>query len=235
MPPRRWYNAVTVDLYDIAQRLGIVDVWAQGNETGWVTPRELYDPALGHVFKARPFTRWLDHGTVGTNTLRFWGERGSIHNGTFTLAHYLVPHEQTQYADGLAHDTSLTVFKMVPPGYACNHTGLCSGNINNTNTLGMEYENLQNGKEPFSDLQYAKGALVYAYDAAANGIRDCFRTSHGLVAVEIENGQLKWGRRTDPFAGPFDFAYSWELVQAARRDARIWQMWGIPQPATHSI
>jgi hypothetical protein len=230
---------MALDLFDLAQRLKVVDVWAAKNETGWQTPRVLWDPTQGMAPRARPFTRWLDHATVGTNTLRFWGEGGSVNNGTYTLAHYLVPHEQTQYADGHAHDTTNTIFKMVPPGYACNHTGLCAGGINNSNALGMEYENLQNGQEPFSEWQYVKGALVYAHDAVSNNIRDCFRTSHGLVAGEIAEGAngpyWVYGRRTDPYAGPFDFAYSWELVQRIRRDPRIWQLWGLPQPATRAL
>jgi hypothetical protein len=231
---------MTMDFYDLAQRFKVVDVWAAGNETGWITPRVLYDPAVrvngeSMVPVAKPPSRWLEHGTVGVNTLKFWGTAGSIQNGTYTLAHYLVPHEQTEYRDGKLHDTTMTVFKMVPPGFACNHAGLCAGGINNANAIGVEYENLQNGKEQFSMQQYAKGALVYCHDAAFNGIKDAFRTSHGLVAVAIEGGQLVWGRRSDPFAGPFDYELSWAMIRAIRSDSRIWQFWGLAQPKVVAI
>lgn len=234
-----------IDVWEAAQKLHVVDVWQQGNETGWVTPPVLYDPNVHYngvsmAPSAVPPTRWLDHATVGTNTLQFWGQGGSIANGEFTLAHYLVPHESTAYADRKQHDTTWTVFKMVKNGYACNHTGLCAGGIGNRNALGCEYENLQNGVQVFSDLQYMKGALIYTHDAAMHGIKDAFRTSHGLVAGDIARDSSgiyywKYGRRTDPYAGPFDFAYSWELVQAIRREKRIWQFWNLPQPAVHAL
>jgi hypothetical protein len=217
-----------IDLLEYARRLRVVDVWQPGNETGWVTPRFLYDPAAkynGRVI-APSLTRyewWMDHGTVGINTLRFWGEGGSIANGAFSLAHLLVPRDTTEYADGRAHDTADVVFKLVPDGYACNHAGPCISPIHNGNSKGVEYESRQNGTHDILDTQYVKGALLFAYDAARYGIRDYNRVPHGLVAVP-------WGRRSDPWAGKFDIARSWELVQAIRRDERIWRFWGLPQP-----
>lgn len=220
---------MAVSYYEDAQALRVVDVWQPGNETGWVTPRGLYDPRVkidGEVrapSKARTIG-WIDHGTVGTNTLRFWGTSGSVNNGTFSLAKYLIPHDTTEYADKRAHDTRNTVFKMIPDWAACNHTGPAIEPWGNHNTIGMEYESLQNGRHDIGDRQYINGALVFAYEAALNGIRDAWRLPHGIIALE-------WGRRSDPWAGLFDIARSWEIVQAVRRDSRIWQMWGLPQPA----
>ena len=210
---------MTLDLYAEAQALKVVDVWQEGNETGWVTPRVLYDPALKMVPALQRVQFWADHGTVGTNTLRFWGEHGSINNGTWTLANYLIPKEQTQYADGSLHDTTHTIFKMVPDGYACNHLGACIGPIWNGNTIGVEYESLQNGTHDISEPQYLKGALVYAHDAHALNIPDWFRVTHGLVAIP-------WGRRSDPWAGKFRIGHSWALIEAIRQDPRISALWG---------
>lgn len=215
---------MAVDPFTAAQRLQVIDVWKFGNPTGYVTPPVLYDPRLKMAPKQGTVQWWLDHGTVGTNTLRFWGTNGSINNGTYSLAHYLVPHNTTEYADGRVHDTSNVVFKMVPDGYSCNHTGPCIEPVSNVNALGVEYESRQNGTHDIDEEQYIKGALLFANAAARYRIRDYFRVPHGLVAVD-------WGRRTDPWAGLFNIAYSWELVQAIRRDGRIWQMWGLPQPA----
>lgn len=219
------------DYFEAAKALRVVDVWKPGNETGWVTPKILYDPTLrasdGQV-KA-PLYRtpqwWMDHGTVGTNTLRFWGEKGSVNNGSWTLAHLLVPKEATEYQDGHIHDTTNVVFKMVPPKFACNHTGDCISPISNINTRGVEYESLQNGTHDITNMQYIKGALLYTHDVAEFGIPDWRRVMHGLVAIP-------WGRRSDPWAGRFDIARSWTIVQAIREDKRIWDLWKLPQPTT---
>lgn len=217
------------DLFNNAEALEVIDVWKPGNPTGWVTPKVLYDPHTkapdGNV-KAPTLgtvTRWVDHGTVGTNTLQFWGTGGSVASGAWTLAHYLVPHDTTVYADGKVHDTTNVVFKMVPDGYGCNHTGECSAGVSNTNALGVEYESLQNGTADITENQLIKGALLFAQAAAAHNIPDWYRVMHGIVGIP-------WPRRTDPFAGRFDIAHSWELVQAIRRDSRIWALWGMTQP-----
>lgn len=220
---------MSIDMFPHAQALRVVDVHQAGNETGWVTPEVLYNPAKKHKGQVvaptlGKYVFWMDHGTVGTNTLRFWGEGGSIANEAFSLAQYLVPKDSTEYRDGRQHDTRNVVFKMVPDGKACNHTGVCNDPVNNTNTKGVEYESRQNGTHDITDMQYIKGALIFAHDAAEHGIMDYFRIPHGLVAEP-------WQRRTDPWAGKFDIARSWELVQAIRRDARIWALWGLPQPA----
>lgn len=219
-----------MDLFEQTRALRVVDVWQPGNETGWVTPRVLYDPTVraddGDVKapgKLESVSGWVDHGTVGSNTLRFWGTGGSVANRTWSLAHYLVPHDTTEYADRRAHDTRYTVFKMVPDGYGCNHTGPTFAYFGGHNTIGVEYESLQNGTHDISEQQYIKGALLYAYAAASQHIRDYFRVPHGLIAKP-------WTRRTDPWAGLFDIAHSWELVQQIRHDPRIWQLWGMPQP-----
>ena len=209
--------------YEMAQELKIVDVWKAGNETGWVTPRILYDPAYGKAPALGTVIAWFDHGTVGSNTLQFWGTQGSIRNGTYSLAQFLVPHNSTRYADGKPHDTRNVVFKMVPDGRACNHTGKTIAPYGNWNSLGVEYESLQNGNHDFDVEQYIKGNLIYCHAAAVNRIGDHMRVSHGTVA-------LPWGRRRDPWAGKFDYGYSWSITQEIRRDSRIWELWGLAQP-----
>lgn len=211
------------ELFEWARRLQIVDVW-KPNITGWQTPRVLYDRTVlvngepvAPRYEAPMF--FVDHGTVGSNTLRFWGQGGSVSNDTYSLAKYLVPHDTTVYADNRPHDTQLVVFKMHPDKFACNNVGPCIHPVTNRNTIGLEYESLQNGTHDISESQYIKGALVYAYEAHAHNIRDHFRVPHGLVAVH-------WGRRTDPWAGRMDIGHSWEIVQAARRDPDIRALWG---------
>lgn len=215
---------MAIDLYEAARRLQVIDVFKIGNITGWVTPRPLYDPALGRAPRLATVQWWMDHGTVGTNTLRFWGEGGSLNDRAgWSCTQYLAPRDLTVYRDGAQYDTRDTVFKMVPDGYATNHTGDCIYPINNTNTLGLEYESRQNGTHDITDAQYIKGALLYANAAARYRIPDYFRVPHGLV-------REPWGDRTDPWAGRFDIARSWELVQQIRQDPRIWAYWGLPQP-----
>lgn len=220
-----------INFFEWAQRLHVVDVHKAGNETGWVTPPVLYDPSVkaddGREYAPvwQPTIGWIDHGTAGSNTLRFWGEGGSVKNRAWSLAHYLVPHNTTMYADKQLHNTTYTVFKMVPPRHACNHVGIAiNAPFYGANTIGMEYESMQDGSDDISIEAYIKGALVYCYDAAINHIPDHFRLSHGIVAQP-------WGRRTDPWSGKFHYARSWSYVQAIRSDPRIWAFWGLPQPA----
>lgn len=212
------------DYLDAATRLRVVDVFDAGNETGWVTPFVLYLPALGVAPTKAQFKAWILHGTAGVNTLAYWGNGG---NGV-TCANALIPHEHTQYRDGHLRDTSWVVFKMVPFNFACNHAGECAAGINNTNSYGVEYESLQNGSNDISDQQLLKGALMYAHDAVAfpyGGVKDHKCLMHGIVAINPV------GRRSDPFAGPFNIARHWEHVQGIRRDARVWAYWRLPQPA----
>lgn len=219
-----------MDFFEAANALRVVDVWQPGNETGWVTPRVLYDPSVKAAdgYSKAPThqttTGWVEHGTAGVNTLMFWGVGGSIANDMWTLANYLIPHDQTQYADGHLHDTSNVVFKMVPDNLSCNHAGVCAANVSNGNSKGVEYESLQNGTHDITEMQYMKGALIYAQGAAMLHIPDWRRFMHGIIAIEPV------GRRSDPYAGLFRIAHSWELVLGIRRDARIWQKWNLPQP-----
>jgi hypothetical protein len=129
------------------------------------------------------------------------------------------------YRDGNMHDTTNTIFKMVPDGKACNHTGDCAANVNNSNTLGVEYESVQRSNvHDISEEAYVKGALLYANASAKHGIQDHMCVMHGVVAVNPV------GRRSDPYKGNFSIAHHFELVQAIRREPLIWQLWGLPQP-----
>lgn len=213
------------ELFERARRLRVVDCWKAGNETGWRTAPVLYDRTIkaadGEV-KAPRYAAplfFIDHGTVGRNTLKFWGQGGSISSGAYSLAKYLVPHEQTEYADGRLHDTRNVVFKMHPDKFACNHVGPAIVPVTNSNSIGVEYESMQNGVHDIDDSQYITGALIYAYEAHLHGIRDAFRLSHGIVAIP-------WTRRTDPWAGKFDIAHSWLLVETIRADPDIRALWG---------
>lgn len=233
--------AELIDAYEAATTLRVVDVFRPGNETGYVTPPDLYEPRRtpdGRGWEIPPrgnILFWMDHATVGTNTLPYFAGipgvqlAGSVRDGRDVCCPYLIPKDRTLYADGRVADTSRVVFKMTPANRACNHTGPCvpftGVTPDNANTDGVEYENLQNGADPFTEWQIVKGALIYVYSAVVNRIPDYRRVSHGVVAEP-------WGRRTDPFTrGMFPFSRSWAYVEAIRRDPRIWQFWKLPQPA----
>ena len=214
-----------VDLFEAARNLVVIDVWRAGNPTGYVTPTRAYDPAVvSDCYPAQAYRNWMDHGTVGVDTLRYWCEGNSLN-----VTQFLLPKDTQRYRDGSIHDTRNVVFKMVPDGRRCRHTGECnpigSQLVNNKNTCGVEYESLQNGTHDITDSQYVRGALIYAYQHAVTpGIVDHRRISHGVVATNPP------GRRSDPWAGGFRYARSWALVQAIREDKRIWQLWNLPQP-----
>ena len=192
-----------------------------GNETGWVTPRALYEGE--HAPTWEPAIGWVWHGTVGRNTLRYWGTGQSAVPDNWSLAAYLLPHNTTQYADGQFHGTEYTVFKMAPDNRRCNHAGVCNPPLHNGNSYGVEYESLQNGTHDIDVSQYIKGALIHAYNAAVFGIPDHLAQMHGMIAKP-------WGRRSDPWAGLWDVSFHWALVREIRRDRRIWHFWNVPQP-----
>jgi hypothetical protein len=212
-----------IDLYEAALNLKVINVYEPNNETGYRTPTRAYDPnVVTDCYPAQPFQSWMLHGTVGTDTLRYWCEGDSLN-----VTQFLLPHDTQRYRDGSVHDSTHTVLKMIPDGRRSRHTGPCNGigtvQVNNRNTCGVEYESMQNGTHDITDSQYVRGALIYAYQSALSGIPDYRCISHGAVAVP-------GGRRSDPWAGDFRYARHWAYVQAIRQDARIWAMWGLPQP-----
>src|SRR5687767_9027583 len=117
---------MAIDLFKAAQDLRVVDVFVP-NETGWITPPVLYNRSVlapdgqpkappVHALKA-----WILHKTMGSNTLRFWGQGLSAVPGNYSLASYLLPRDTTVYQDGQSRSTVNVVFKMCPDNRRCNH------------------------------------------------------------------------------------------------------------------
>lgn len=221
-------DVMAVDYLDYASRLKIVDVFKPGNPSGVVTDKRLYDPDVqGSRAPGSPNSntaRWptdtkgrgmIMHATVGTNSLRYLAG-GSILDGRWVSAHYLLSKDD------------YTVHKLIPDGFGANHCypGTWRGYVNNINSnfYGVEVENRQNNSDPFTSGQYIKFALIWAYLSARDGISDLMIAYHGIVAPP--------GHRTDPYTGGvWDAGAFWRAVWGVRLDARVWQFWGLPQPA----
>jgi hypothetical protein len=207
---------MTIDYLDYAMRLTVVNVFRPGNPTGFVTDPRLYDTK---VFGSRA-PGWpsdgkgrggIKHATVGNNSLEYLA-RGSIRDNRWVSAHYLLPKDE------------YTIYKMIPDGYGCNHAYPASWrsyvNNLNSNFYGFEVENLQNGKDPFTDGQYIKFALTWYYLATRDGIADVMLVDHGKAAPA--------GHRTDPWTGGvWDEARFYGHLAYARLDERLLPFWGL--------
>ena len=204
---------MTVNYQDYAAKLRITDVWKAGNDTGRVTPRVLYDPALGKVYQWRGAKGLLMHGTAGTNTLPYF-TGGSVADGRFVCAHYLLPKDD------------YTVYKMVPDGFSCNHAGDSEwhgiSQPLNSYLYGIECENLQNWQEAITPAQHLKAALIWCYLSARDHLIDLNCLSHSQVALPL-------GRREDPEAGLFDWALFWGHVWDIRKAANWPTVWALPR------
>lgn len=218
---------MATDYLDYASRLKIVDVWKIGNGTGVVTDKRLYDPDVqGSRAPGSPGSqtaRWpsdkkgrglVKHATVGTNSLAYLAGRSAL-DGRWVSIHYLLPKDD------------FTVYKIVPDGYGANHCwpGTWRGYVNNINSnfYGVEVENLQNNSDQFTAGQYIKFAFIWCYLSARDGISDYMIADHRIVAPP--------GHRTDPTTGGlWNEGLFWKHIWGIRADARVWAMWGLPQP-----
>lgn len=194
-----------------AARLKIVDVFKPGNPSGHVTNPKLYDrSAPGNNAPAvKPYMGWINHITVGTNSLPFLTQ-GTV-GGNWACIPYLVPRGDNP-----------TVYKLIPDDHRGHHAGVASFmGISDFSSQfsGVEIENLGNGKQEVDQWQYVKVALLYAYFSAKFKTDDRWCLSHSLIASPH-------GRRSDPEAGFFRYSVFWDLVAQIRRD---WpQLWSMP-------
>lgn len=223
---------MSVDYRQYAGNLKIVPVWAKvpQNDTGYLTPPQLYSPY-------QPFvpTRQLIHATVGTNTLPYFAAKvdaawnvtrqaGSISDGRQVCAHQLIPKDD------------YTIYDMVPAGYGCGHCnpGILKGqSALNYHARGYELENLQNGDggDQFTEGQYIKLALTIAYHATVDKTRNTGIGTHWDASMgAILNGELLPGNaHRDPYAGAFDAGRFWGHLWAIRQpESGVFDLWGIP-------
>lgn len=200
---------MAIDYSDYAAHLNVIDVWQQGNPTGRVTPRVLYDSSLGKVYPWRTPKGLILHGTGGTNTLPYF-TGGSVADGRFVCAHYLIPRDD------------FTVYKMVPDGFSCNHCGNSDWHDPavlqplNSYFYGIEIEDRQNWNrgaqaQQITPAQHVKAGLIWAYLCARDRMDDRFVLSHSQI-------RIPWGERSDPEAGLFRYPLFWQAVIGIRAD-----------------
>lgn len=202
-----------VDYKDYAAKLHIVNIF-QANPTGVVTNPVLYRPYSG--FNPRG---GIIHATVGRNSLAYLAN-----NDRLVCAHQLLPKDD------------YTIYNMVPDGYGCAHAGIAEWggerNFNMTH-FGFELENLQDFHDPFTEAQYIKLALSWAYKSAAYKLLDIHLLPHALIAQYGTADELRAGhkagdrgRRQDPYAGPFNntrlFGHLYEIRQPENWPGEIW-------------
>lgn len=223
---------MAINYRDYAGKLKVKPVWAKvpANDTGYLTPPELYTPYSPFV----P-TRQLIHATVGTNTLPYfaaqvdanWNElkqAGSIKDGRQVCAHQLLPKDD------------YTIYDMVPEGYGCGHCnpGVLHGQGSlNYHARGYELENLQNGDggDQFTEGQYIKLALTIAYHAAVDKTRNIGIGTHwdASMGAILAGALLPGNAHRDPYAGPFDMMrFAGHLWSIRQPESGVFDYWGIP-------
>lgn len=203
-----------VDYLEYARRLRIVNVWQPGNPSGVVTNPVLYTPQQDEYGNwlyppYRGVRHIIRHVTAGRNSLPWLAGVGQLE----VSIHYLIPTDP------------YTVYKMIPDEHMCNHVGdavFAGDDWLNSTSIGEEYENpADGGRTPITQSQYIKGALVTCNAQGRYHIPDWQETDHGLVA-------LPWGRRSDPWAGGFDYDAYNAHKKAIRETPLVWAFWGMP-------
>lgn len=143
------------------------------------------------------------HSTVGRDS-RSWLKGGSALMGRAASADQLI-------------SKSGTIRQLIPPGRYAYHAGRSEwrgysdpdGTLNRS-FYGIEIENLNDGRDPYTVNQYVAVASTWAYKCAAHRLLDLDCTSHAAVALPA-------GRKGDP-DGSFDWALFWRFVWQIRGD-----------------
>lgn len=115
-----------------------------------------------------------------------------------------------------------TIYKMVSDRHRAWHAGDSAwGGREDWNdfSLGYEIENMGNGKDPYTDMQYEAVAQSIAYDTALYHIEDKWVRRHAEVG-------LPRGRKTDTSAN-FDLKRLWARVAEIRANWPL-EEWRIP-------
>lgn len=149
------------------------------------------------------------HATVGRDS-RLWLKGGSAAAGSPASADQLIA------KDG-------TIRQLIPPGHYAYHSGNAiwrgwqdkdaTGNsrdtVLNRSFYGIEIENLNDGRDPYTFNQYVASASTWTYKSAVGRLLDLDCTDHASVA-------LPPGRKSDAYG--FDWGLFWRLVWQIRGD-----------------
>jgi hypothetical protein len=184
----------TVQVAAYLHTLRVIDVWKKGNPTGLVTNPKLYHDRRGEVFG------YILHATAGNNSLWYLAEGAAI-DGRLVCSDQLIPKEP-----GI-------IYQMTPPGFYPWHAGPETWNgfeHLNQQFMGIEIENRNDGKDPYTEAQYVSVAASWAYRAAERHLLDRNVTLHRITAPT---------RKTDPKG--WDMARFWSYVKLIRQDA-VW-------------
>src|SRR6266498_2139021 len=166
-------SSMPIDTRDRANALVVVDYWKLPNPKGRATPPPLIDPALNHVYEWDTLYGYILHGTVGTNTLDYWLNGGSMQPGAdgtipWSMAHYLALRDANTIAKMCPDPTPLKRWN-------CNHVGVSNwyhpalrDRVLGKVFKGIECEDLQNwnrgpNAQRITDDQVVKCALMIAY------------------------------------------------------------------------
>jgi N-acetyl-anhydromuramyl-L-alanine amidase AmpD len=174
---------------DYLLALRVIDVWKH-NETGYVTNPALYHEQRGEVVGA------ILHATPGTNSLPYLTD-GAARDGRMVCADQLIPKQP-----GI-------IYTLVPPGFYPWHAGPEHWNglrSLNQQMWGIEIENRNDGKDPYTESQYVSVAATWAYKAAERHLFDHMLTLHRITAPT---------RRDDPKG--WDLARFWAYVRVIRK------------------
>jgi N-acetyl-anhydromuramyl-L-alanine amidase AmpD len=158
----------------------------------------------------QPIVAIVAHGTVGTDSRAYLSRGGDLPDGSDRKVsiHALIQ------KDG-------TIYRYVPDHLGANHAGFGTmpapwQNIPvNQCTLGFELENLQNGKDPYTDTQLlAMGWLI-----------NDWRRQHGALAL-LRHADIDPTRRADPVSLSVADMERWCVRAIDYYDADPFAEWG---------
>lgn len=148
------------------------------------------------------------HGTVGTNSIDYLQSGG----GRMVSIHRLIEKDGTQY-------------DMVPERYGANHAGFSTWvyegktysqngiNVNQV-TLGFELENLQDGKDPYTQDQLLSMGWLVNY----------WRAKYSHIPI-LRHADIDPTRRSDTVGLSVPQIETW-AYKAAAMTQDVWSLWG---------
>lgn len=139
----------------------------------------------------------LLHHTGGTNSLRYL----STYHANPVSIHKLVPK--------LMPDGKPGHYQIVPDTHRAWHAGHSVPDWGDF-SIGIEIENLGNGRDPYTEAQYETVAQIVAYNCSLYHIKDWWVKCHKDIAVPE-------GRKTDPDP-TFNLNRMWMRVRQIRNE-----------------
>ncbi|HBG81636.1 TPA: hypothetical protein DDW69_02225 [candidate division CPR2 bacterium] len=169
-----WFSAmidasVVIDvLKEVGDRVGITDI-AQGPEEKVREPRIVM--AVNKRFQQKLNVEIRQTGNLNAMRRKV-PDRMMLHHTAGDLKSSQKWLTESKISCNYLIDKDGTIYVIVPPWYKANHAGdVSNSRFNNTSTIGVEFVNLGNGYDPYTDEQIKSAAwIAQKYDVPRGNV-----------------------------------------------------------------